>query len=393
MTPRRGSGEGLTTRARTLRLLSALALLACVVLALAALLPRRAGAEAPPSREPSARGPAARVRITSAAAPAASAPTSDAPGDETPASFGSAVLEGSGGVPMQKRGDFRSPFANPGWEGPVANVKVGLLLTRLHSYDIKEGTYSADFQLSLVSDRPMPAMNLAVQNGNADDIEVLAATPTFKLYRIKGTFFSPVDLHDYPFDTQELRIELEDEAAGVDQLRLVPDQEHTHLDVDFQVPGWDVAYEEARTKLHYYPDRFEGDDLYYSQYVYKLGIRRFATSAAFTVYVPAVVIVLISLMGLWLPRSLLEVRANAGAPMLAAAVLFHFALMQELPATGYLTRADKMMVAVYVSLCLNMLSSWAWFVLPPKYEDQIFRLGRALVPPVTVVIMLIGAFA
>jgi hypothetical protein len=40
-----------------------------------------------------------------------------------------------------------------------------------------------------------------------------------------------------------------------------------------------------------------------------------------------------------------------------------------------------------------MLSSWAWFVLPPKYEDQIFRLGRALVPPVTVVIMLIGAFA
>ena len=87
-------------------------------------------------------------------------------------------------------------------------------------------------------------------------------------------------------------------------------------------------------------------------------VERFATSAAFKVFVPAFVIVLISLLGMWVPPNEMEVRSNAGAPMLAAAVLFHFALMQELPATSYLTRADKLMLGVYVSLALGMLSTW-----------------------------------
>ena len=86
-----------------------------------------------------------------------------------------------------------------------------------------------------------------------------------------------------------------------------------------------------------------------------MGLERFATSAVFKVFVPAFVIVLISLLGMWVPPNEMEVRSNAGAPMLAGAVLFHFALMQELPATSYLTRADKLMLGVYTSLLLGML--------------------------------------
>lgn len=296
-----------------------------------------------------------------------------------------AVVGPKGGVPTHPTGRFRSPFANPAFGDP-AEVKVGLLLTNVNGYDIKTGLFEADFYLSLRSDKPMPDIDFVFTNGK-DDKRVLADKPTFKLFHYRGTFASQPDLHHFPFDTQELTIELEDDDNGIDTIRLVPDQDHTGFDVGFHVTGWQVSYFEARVLNHYFPDRFPHDDLYYPRYLFRLGIKRHAMSAIFTVYVPAIVIVLISLSGLWLPKSLVDVRSNAGAPMLAAAVLFHFALMQAVPATGYLTRADKLMLGVYVSLFLNMLSTWLWFVLDERHADRIFHLGRMIVPPVTLLVM------
>lgn len=49
---------------------------------------------------------------------------------------------------------------------------------------------------------------------------------------------------------------------------------------------------QARSLSHSYPDRFAGDDLYHGRYIFTLGLDRFASSAVFTVFVPAFVIVL-----------------------------------------------------------------------------------------------------
>jgi hypothetical protein len=370
------------------------------------IVARKGGAEPPP---PKGERPAAMLSAHAAkrdASPQASA-TPPAPPPETKAHapkeaapkeadgyvppIETAILGPNGGVPTHPTGRFRSPFGNPDATTPI-QVHVGMLLTSIRQYDIKEGTYEADFFLSLTSDRPMPPMELTFTNGREDHKLVIADRPTFKLYHYAANFFAPVDLRQYPFDTQELVMEIEDNAHGNDQIRLIPDVEHSNLDDGFQVPGWEVSYIESRVLNHYYPDRFDNDDMYYPQYQFHVGIKRFATSAAFTVFVPAIVIVLISLAGLWLPRAELEVRSNASAPMLAAAVLFHFALMQALPATAYLTRADKVMLAVYASLLLNMVATWLWFVFHERHEETIFRYGRLLVPPLTMALMLAGSF-
>jgi hypothetical protein len=367
------------------------------------ILASKGSAEEPKVPERAKASIIARVAAPHASAPAplgaAAAPAAEPAGEAKKTAsndsaegqpLDSAVLGPKGGVPTHATGRFRSPFGDPEAKAPV-NIRVGMLLASVRQFDIKEGTFEADFFLSLTSDRPMPKMDLEFANGREDHKSVLADTPTFKLYHYAANFFSPVDLRDYPFDTQKLVMEIEENTHGVDAIRLIPEAEHSHLDDGFQVPGWEVAYIESRTLNHYYPDRFDNDDMYYPQYQFHLGIKRFATSAAFTVFVPAIVIVLISLSGLWLPRAELEVRSNASAPMLAAAVLFHFALMQALPATAYLTRADKVMLAVYASLMLNMIATWLWFVFHERHEEAIFRYGRMLVPPLTVGLMLAGS--
>lgn len=294
----------------------------------------------------------------------------------------------TGGVPIHTEGDYRSPFASPGKK--QVQAKVGFLLETVEEYDIKKGSFSAHFFVSLTSDIPMPKVDLRPTNGKIEEKEVLADLPTFKMWKMVGTFHNKPDLHAYPFDTQELVIELEDDSNGQDILRLSTDVDHTFLDSDFSVPGWDTAYIKARILTHYYPDRFENDDLYYSKYKFALGTKRFGTSAVFTVFVPALVIVMISLSGLWYPREELEVRCSATTPMLAAAVLFHFALMQELPATAYLSRADKLMMSVYACLFVHMLSSWLWFVFDEKHTEIIFKWAKYTLVPITFAFMAIG---
>jgi len=292
-----------------------------------------------------------------------------------------------GGVPTHTgESAYKSPFAVPNAKPPV-KIKVGMLLNSIDDYDIKTGRYNADFFLSLTSDVPMPKIRLSFPNGKVETTEPMADKSTFKLYRLRGDFKSPPNLRRYPFDSQELKIMVEDDFRGVDQVRFIVDKERTQLARGFRALGWQVAYLEARSTSQSYPDRFEHDDLIYGRYTFTLSLERYATSAAFTVFVPAFVIVLIALFGMWVPPAQMDVRSNAGAPMLAAAVLFHFALMQELPATSYLTRADKLMLGVYVSLALGMLSTWWMYLVEERNQGKVFVIARVVVPVLNVVVM------
>jgi hypothetical protein len=293
---------------------------------------------------------------------------------------------GTGKVLIHREGAYRSPFAHPRFGGP-AHAKVGLVIREVREFNIQTGGFEADFFVSLTSDKDMPNLNLVFTNGHEVTLSVLADSPTFKVYSVTGKFSSDIDLRLYPFDVQKLTLEMEDQRAGVDQIVFDADRQRTSLDEAFLLASFGVAAVGAEAEKHKYPPRFDRDDLYVSRYKFTLTVDRFATSAAFSVFVPAFIIVLISLTGLWVPPDELEVRSNAGAPMLAAAVLFHYSLIQSLPATGYLTHADKLMLGVYIALLLNMGSTWLLMLGDERWADAVFRRSRTIVPILTAAVM------
>ncbi len=299
---------------------------------------------------------------------------------------------GSGKVPIHRDGRYRSPLANPSLGGP-ATVRVGFVISEIRDYQIQDGSFSADFFMSFTADKPVPKLHPVFTNGHDTNCTGLVEVETFRFYRCTGTFTSLVDLLDYPFDTQNLDISVEDAVYGVDAIVFVADPRRTSLDANFRISGYSVAKVGANTYKHQYPSRFDRDDLYVSRYRFTLALDRFAQSAAFSVFVPAFIIVLISLIGLWVPPEELEVRSNAGAPMLAAAVLFHYSLVQSLPATGYLTHADKLMLGVYVSLLMNMATTWVFMIVDPDRIPFWFRFFRAWTPPATVLVMAAAVLA
>ena len=293
---------------------------------------------------------------------------------------------GTGKVPIHREGPYRSPLAHPRFGGPT-KTKVGLVIREIREFNIQTGGFEADFFLSLTGEKELPNLNLAFTNGHEVNLTTIADAPTFKLYSVTGKFTTEIDLRDYPFDDQVLQILMEDQKAGIDQLVFEADQSRTSLDSSFRLASFSAAAVSAVAYKHKYPQRFDRDDLYVSRYKFTTTVARFATSAAFSVYVPALIIVLISLTGMWVPPDELEVRSNAGAPMLAAAVLFHYSLIQELPATAYLTHADKLMLGVYVSLLLNMASTWMLMLGEEEWEAKVFRVARTAVPIATAFVM------
>lgn len=296
---------------------------------------------------------------------------------------------GTGKVPIHKEGAYRSPLAHPRFGGPT-KVKVGLVIREIREFNIQTGGFEADFFLSLTGDKDLPTLNPVFTNGHEVTFTPLVDTPTFKVFSVTGKFTTEIDLRKYPFDEQALELALEDQKAGIDQILFEPDPNRTSLDSSFKLASFGVAGVAAQAYKHKYPPRFDRDDLYVSRYKFILSVDRFATSAAFSVYVPALIIVLISLTGMWVPPEELEVRSNAGAPMLAAAVLFHYSLIQALPATGYLTAADKLMLGVYGSLLLNMGSTWMLMLGEDRWMEKVFKTARVAVPILTAVLMIVA---
>ncbi len=296
---------------------------------------------------------------------------------------------GTGKVPIHREGLYRSPLAHPRFGGP-ATVKVGIVIREIRDFNIQTGGFESDFFLSLTADKEMPPLNLVFTNGHEVTMTPLADTPTFKVFSVTGKFTTDIDLRKYPFDMQDLFLMLEDQKAGIDQIVFMPDKGRTSLDSSFRLSSFGPAGTGAISYKHKYPARFDRDDLYVSRYRFTLSVDRFATSAAFSVFVPAFIIVLISLTGMWVPPDELEVRTSAGAPMLAAAVLFHFSLIQSLPATGYLTHADKLMLGVYLSLLLNMGSTWMLMLGDERWMERVFKVARTAVPILTAVIMILA---
>ncbi|HSO32209.1 MAG TPA: hypothetical protein VLT33_06835 [Labilithrix sp.] len=373
----------------------------------------KAGAKDPAGKKPGKKekdaGPDAAALAAAAAAaaePKDAGPDVDAAFDPDAGGLDYAVLQGdedfpkdmseeeknnigTGKVPIHREGAYRSPLAHPRFGGP-AIVKVGLVIREIREFSIQSGGFESDFFMSLTSDKEMPNLNLVFTNGHEVTMTALADTPTFKVFSVTGKFTTDVDLRKYPYDTQNLFLLLEDQKAGIDQIVFMPDKARTSLDSSFRLSSFGPAGTGAISYKHKYPARFDRDDLYVSRYKFTLSVDRFATSAAFSVFVPAFIIVLISLTGLWVPPDELEVRSNAGAPMLAAAVLFHFSLIQSLPATGYLTHADKLMLGVYLSLLLNMASTWMLMLGDERWMERVFKVARTTVPIATAIIMILA---
>jgi hypothetical protein len=233
-------------------------------------------------------------------------------------------------------------------EGPV-KVKVGVYLLNVGKYELATGTFTVDFYLSLRSDRDMGDQRFEFMNGRGS-IDKITDTKTEKFYRVQGNLMTNVDLRKFPWDSHVLPIVIEHASRTAKEVLYEPDLEQTGIDAEVRLVGWDLKRFTNAVKLHDYPVYKES----YSQYTYQLEVGRVVLASSLKTFLPVFVFLIVTLVSLLIGVEKADSRITMNTALLIAAVMFHLSIQGSLPPVGYLTLADKVMIATYAVIGTNL---------------------------------------
>lgn len=266
-------------------------------------------------------------------------------------------------------------------------VYVGVYVLNLGRFELATGAYTVDFYLSLRAERPIAMDEFEFMNGRAATIDRLIDTPTEKFYRIQANLSQNLDLRRYPFDEHLLTIELEDKRRTVNELVYVVDEKACGVDPSVIVVGWRLAGWEATVTTHEYTIYEET----YSRFVFGLRIRRVTLNAVIKSFLPIVCMLLVGFLSLLLTPDKVTTRLTLNISTLLGAVMFHVNLTSSIPPVGYLTLADRVMIATYLILVLILLSGvailrWAEREEKKAQAKRIYHQALATIPVLSVVL-------
>lgn len=239
----------------------------------------------------------------------------------------------------------------PGASAKPEEVKVGIYVLNLGEYDISIGTYTADFYLWFEWNGSKAPTNFELMNGRIAEKKLLYNETGYLFYRIHADLFEKVDVKDYPLDRQKLTIKIEDELLDDTQIKYAPANNESGFSDDMGLVGWEITGAKAEVKGNYY--KVFGDN--YSRYTYSIEIKRPATGY-YRMIIPILFIAFSTWLCFFIPLPKLDEKLILGGGTLISAIAFHIYLTQPLPTVGYLTLADKYMMALYALIIPVLVS-------------------------------------
>ena len=231
-------------------------------------------------------------------------------------------------------------------ESTPSQVKAGVWIISVDKVDLAGGTYSVDFYLWFAYNGTPP--NFEFINGAPTRIEKTVEREGYVEYRVKATFVQQYDFKNFPFDTQQLNIIIEDKTQDITQLIFVPDTEQSGLDSQAYIVGWQLKEFGYESYAHEYPGEA------YSRLVFTISIQREVFPVFMKNFVPITLITLISLLSFAVTIQNYSQRISIGITTLFSAVAYHLATLGSLPPLSYLTLFDRVMLAIYSLFLYNI---------------------------------------
>lgn len=254
-----------------------------------------------------------------------------------------------------------------------AEIDASIYVLNLGKFDISTGSFTADFYLSMICKSSCKDSNFEFMNGRATSVDKIIDNDYEKFYRIQASLVSPVDLRDYPFDTQIMQIILEDKTNTIDKIVYYPDLSKSGIDDSIIFTGWQIQDWNVTLSEHYYPVYDET----YSQYTFNIPIKRAFFNSFVKTFLPVIFIILVMLSSFILDPDKITTRLSMVGSALVASVMFHVSLSNQIPAVGYLTFADKFMILTYFVVLLSFgLNVYLLELHERKNHDYVERVHR-----------------
>lgn len=171
---------------------------------------------------------------------------------------------------------------------------------------------------------------------------------TFEARRV-AELASPLDLHDFPFDTQLLRVDVASTRHDASELEIVVDERGSGRMPQFSAAGW--AIELAGAKVS---ELAINENERVVRIEYQLEARREGAFFVTKVIVPLSLIVFMAASVFWVDPENVGPQLGISTASVLTLIAFQFSLVRMLPPVSYLTRIDLFLLGAMVLVFLAL---------------------------------------
>jgi hypothetical protein len=183
-------------------------------------------------------------------------------------------------------------------------------------------------------------------------------------YRVQANLFITPEFNSYPFDTQDLKIILEDSKFNTSTLNYAPKQDIIGTDEQFSIAGWKIQSSDIEVTNHDYP--WEES---YSQLTFTIKLTRDAGLTSTKLLLPPIIFCVVSGLSFFFKADKITHRLGLGTSMLISAVMFHLSQTSSLPPLPSLILIDKIMIAVYAFLASSLFATTLIYIDEEYWKD------------------------
>jgi hypothetical protein len=280
--------------------------------------------------------------------------------------------------------------------GGPAKVVIGAYINDIQQPDFKANSYAVDLYLWFRWTDPAidPSKTIEFRNRDAADdgslpeplYEKPEAMPDGSLYsiiRYRGRFSAKFRLDAYPFDTQVLKVVLEDTILGVDQLLYIPDKfPSVMLDSGITLPGFSVGKPTMLIGENIYPTNFgdlsEPNYETFSRVALSIPVTRPTVSLSIKLFLPIALVVICAALVFFIKPKEIGARIGLGITALLTLVALELGASASLPDVDYLLMLDKIYLLAYVFVLAAIARAVAtsWRGHDAKGQKSIARSDR-----------------
>jgi hypothetical protein len=268
----------------------------------------------------------------------------------------------------------------PAASGQPDEVLIGAYINDIQQPDFKSNSYAIDlyvwFRWRAADLEPYKTMEFMNRDA-ADDsnfreafYDKPAVMPDGSLYNIiryRGQFSTKFSFDVYPFDTQKLKVVMEDSISDINRLVYVPDgKRNVILDSGITLPGFKVGAPKLHINDNRYPTNFgdltEPDEETYSRAVLSIPVTRPALAMSIKIFLPIILIVICAALVFFIRPRQVSARIGLGITALLTLVALELSSGTSLPDIDYLMMLDKIFLLSYlfiiVAIARAVWTSW-----------------------------------
>ena len=254
------------------------------------------------------------------------------------------------------------------------NVDMGLYVNRIQSISPKNGSFTADLSIWFrwKGDQISPNKTFRLKNAKIEfkrDTYVAKMSDgatNYAYMEIVATFTTPWDIEHFPFGEQVLKIEIEEDATDVSEIRYRADTANMTVNPNIEIQGWKVSAVKDWVSETIYNSNFGDTSIAdriqtrYTQFNYEVMIKPKSNYIELKLFVTPVVCMLILCFLLVLPAKETPRFVLCSATIFAL-VTSHYLIVTQLPSSEQISFAEKFVLAALLQSLVYLIGTiFAW---------------------------------